>query len=402
MRILMLSDFYPPQVRGGLEHHVDSLASELTERGHDIHVATLSGAARPSHPRVTLHTVKTAASALVKHADTARPFHPPLPDPCASRQLAKLVAAVRPDVIHGHSWLAVSLPRSSRAPLVFTAHDYGMVCQLRTLFTTSGEVCTGPKAACVRCGAGRYGVTKSALMTAGTVAGRRWLRPQAFITLSTAVARALDPHVTQPIVTIPGFLPSTSQLPPQPPAAGLPPQPYVMYAGDPGEYKGLEDLIELWEAAEPPKAHLLIASTKPLDRRLPAGCSVAQLTRQEVAAAWQRAAVAVVPSRWPEPFGMVALEAMAAGTPVVASAIGGLADIVRDGRDGYLVAPGRPRDLRDRIDRLLADAPLRMAFSESARGRAAEFSADEVIPQFEQLYHRVLAPEGRESQGVSH
>jgi hypothetical protein len=56
VRVLHVSDFFPP-VRGGLETHVDDLAAELADRGHDVHVATLTRGARPVDPAVTVHAV---------------------------------------------------------------------------------------------------------------------------------------------------------------------------------------------------------------------------------------------------------------------------------------------------------------------------------------------------------
>jgi glycosyltransferase involved in cell wall biosynthesis len=396
MRILMLSDFYPPDVRGGLEHHVDALAGELAERDHEIHVATLSPSGYSAHTAVHVHPVRTAAAKVIKHADASRPFHPPLPDPLARRQLAALLSQISPDVIHGHSWLAVSLPRSNRIPLVFTAHDYSLVCQLRTLFTPSGDICGGPGRACFSCGARRHGAGTSALMTVGTAAGRSRLRPKAFIALSNAVARVLAGHVKDPVLTIPGFLPAASCTRASGRNPSLPPEPYVMYAGDPGEHKGLGELIALWESAEPPAANLLIASTKPVHRSLPVGCTVQHLSADEMALAFRRACLAVVPSRWPEPFGMVALEALSAGTPVIASSVGGLREIIRDGVDGYLVPPGDAKALREHVALVLADPQLCSSMSRSASERALDFRADRIIPQIEQVYRSVTKPAGPE------
>src|SRR5438309_748689 len=100
--------------------------------------------------------------------------------------------------------------------------------------------------------------------------------------------------------------------------------------------------------------------------------------------------VAVVPSRWPEPFGRVALEAMGAGCPVVASAVGGLADLVVDGTTGILVPPGDVAALGAAIQQLLADPGRRKGMGNAGRRRAAEFTASVVIPQVEQVYDEVV------------
>jgi glycosyltransferase involved in cell wall biosynthesis len=85
----------------------------------------------------------------------------------------------------------------------------------------------------------------------------------------------------------------------------------------------------------------------------------------------------VVPS-WTEAFPLVIPEAMAAGLPIVATAVGAIPDFVVDGEDGFLVAPRDPRALADRISRLLEDEQLRRRISERVRERAPREFAIEV------------------------
>ena len=99
--------------------------------------------------------------------------------------------------------------------------------------------------------------------------------------------------------------------------------------------------------------------------------------------------ICVVPSVWREPFGIAAVEAMAAGKPVVASRAGGLSDIVEDGVTGFLVEPGNAAELADRIARLIADPVLRVKMGRAGRQRAERrFSWDVLmreiyLPMFE-------------------
>lgn len=98
----------------------------------------------------------------------------------------------------------------------------------------------------------------------------------------------------------------------------------------------------------------------------------------------------VVPSR-AEPFGLVALEAMSAGVPVVASDVDGLAEVVTDGVTGLLVPSGDPRRLAEAIARVLVDRDLSRALGE--RGRevaAARFSRERMTDAFADLYRAVL------------
>lgn len=385
MRVLLVTDFFAP-VRGGLETHVDDLAAELADRGHDVHVATLTPDATPSSPEVQVHVVTTALSAVVRHERSDRPFHPPVPDPRARAALAALVGKLRPDVVHAHSWLGVSLPRRGRPPVVFTAHDYALVCQLHTLLRTSGERCAGPAfGKCVACGTRRYGVARSAALAAGTSLGRRLLPADRVLTLSEYVAKRIRPYLAAtPVEVAGGFVrPGAEFSGVQMPA--LPDRPYVLYAGDPGAHKGIDLLLDIWASGAVP-APLVVATTKPLDREIAGDISAVMLTREQLAVARRDAAVAVVPSVWDEPYGMVAVEALTAGVPVVASAVGALPELVTDRVDGLLVPPGDRNALVVALSGLVGDAPRRERLAAAARAGATRFAAAHVVPRIEAAY----------------
>jgi len=116
------------------------------------------------------------------------------------------------------------------------------------------------------------------------------------------------------------------------------------------------------------------------------------LPHAELAELYALADVCVVPSRT-ETFGLVALEAAASGTPVVAAAVGGLLDIVEDGATGYLV-PGRdPRDFAAALARVLGDGALRLRLGEAARERALQFTWKRSVDRLQALYDCVETPE---------
>ena len=87
---------------------------------------------------------------------------------------------------------------------------------------------------------------------------------------------------------------------------------------------------------------------------------------------YQHADLCVVPSIWEEPFGLVAVEAMASGRPVCVSRVGGLQDIVTHGETGFIFDPGDSTALAGFLARLLDDGDLRKRMGASARQRAEE------------------------------
>ena len=110
-----------------------------------------------------------------------------------------------------------------------------------------------------------------------------------------------------------------------------------------------------------------------------------RVEQQELPAYYSAADVCVVPS-WYESFGLVALESMACGTPVVASRVGGLPTIVKDGVTGYLVPWRCPEPFADRLDILLNNATINRTMGEAARNRALTMGWSAVAESLLSLY----------------
>jgi glycosyltransferase involved in cell wall biosynthesis len=117
--------------------------------------------------------------------------------------------------------------------------------------------------------------------------------------------------------------------------------------------------------------------------------------REELGRLYGRAAVVVCPSRR-EGFGLTCAEAMAHGRPVVASAVGGLTELVEHEVTGLLVPPQDPVALRAAIDRLLADSDLRARLGAEGRMRVARTCGwEQTIDDTLETYERALRPHGR-------
>lgn len=113
-----------------------------------------------------------------------------------------------------------------------------------------------------------------------------------------------------------------------------------------------------------------------------------QVDLQPVMARWD---VFAAPSL-EEAFGISALEAMAAGLPVVASSVGGLPELVEDGRTGWLVPPADPNALAARLRELLLNPAQRQAFGRAGHARAqAHFSTEKMVASISEIYNELLA-----------
>jgi glycosyltransferase involved in cell wall biosynthesis len=125
-------------------------------------------------------------------------------------------------------------------------------------------------------------------------------------------------------------------------------------------------------------------------REFPAGVTVLRnVPNKEVLSAWANCLFGVVPSVWAEPLPNVILEAMSQEKAVVASRVGGVADLIVDGKTGMLVAPGNADELAQSMRRLSEDRALRERLGRAGRARADLFAAAAVVPRFEALYEQL-------------
>ena len=160
--------------------------------------------------------------------------------------------------------------------------------------------------------------------------------------------------------------------------------PYVLYAGRLSPEKGVAELVAAADGMP-----LVVAGDGPLRDRVPGALGF--LPRHDLEPLYERCAVVACPS-YREGFGVACAEAMAHGKPVVASAVGGLRDLVVDGETGLLVPPGDVPALRDALLRLLADRELRHRLGASARERAvARLGWEAATRQTLDAYHEALA-----------
>jgi glycosyltransferase involved in cell wall biosynthesis len=170
-----------------------------------------------------------------------------------------------------------------------------------------------------------------------------------------------------------------------PPTVGEPDDPpHVLYAGRLSQEKGILELVEAARGLP-----LVIAGDGPLRHRVPEALGL--VPHDRLLGLFERAAVVACPS-YREGFGVVCLEAMAHGRPVVASTVDGLRDLVVDGETGLLVPPGDVLKLRAALERLLGDRELRERLGRAGRERArASFSWDESTRLTRDAYAKALS-----------
>jgi len=407
VRILMLTQFYQPII-GGEEQIVKDLSSELAQRGHQVAVATLWHEGSQEYEidqgvRIfRIHSTTQRATWL--YTDAQRRHAPPWPDPEATWALRRVFAQVKPEIVHAHNWLMYSfLPfkLQSRARLVLSLHDYSLSCSKRRL-VYRGSPCSGPGfSKCLACAREHYGLAKGT----PTALGHRLMGSMVrfavdmFLPVSKAVAIGNGlVGSSLPYQVIPNFMPDVldeDRVATEAYTTQLPDGNFVLFVGDLSRDKGIHILLNAYADLKnaPP---LVLIGRRCQDTPVEFPPNVIFLNswpHAAVLAAWRRCSIAVAPSVWPEPFGVVVLEAMAAGRPVIASHIGGLSDVVVDAQTGLLVPPGDPAALQQALERLLADQDLREQLGQAGQRRVEQFRAAAVIPRIEQIYRMVMANE---------
>ena len=410
MRILMLAQSFAPVV-GGEERIVEDLGAELAARGHEVAVATLRqplGEPPPRADALQVRVLESAANRLPGLAgDPERAYAPPAPDPLACRDLRRLLRELRPDVVHAHNWLVHSylpLDRRRGPAFVLSLHDYSLVCPTKRFFL-DGAACSGPgPRKCLAHAVEHYGAVKGAVCSLGVAAAAPLLRRRVdmFLPVSEAVRRLCGIEEPLPHRVVPNFI---RELPPPPPAdepllRDLPREPFALYFGDVTEDKGVGVLLDAWgRLPQAPPLVLIGRLELPRAAAAPGVTALGRLPHPVAIEALRRAAFTVAPSLLPESFGIVALEAAAAGKPTVASAIGGLTDVVVDGETGLLAPPGDAAALRDAIARLIADPALRERLGAAARERSRLFGRDRIVPRFEAAYAEAIERRAAAARG---
>ena len=407
MRILMLAQWYPP-ILGGEELHVANLSRALVARGHDVTVATLRQQGLADEELDGDVRVVRVAGGLQRFealfADSARRSAAPIPDPLLTLAINRIVNRFRPDVMHAHNWLVhAALPiRAARGiPLVQTLHDFSLVCAQKVLLRY-GRACSGPgPIKCLTCTADHYGVVKGPVTTisnwADGIAQRRLV--DRFIAVSRAVAEGTG-LTDERHEVIPNFVPDETARPPDAAAylAQLPSEPYFLFVGALGRLKGLEVLLRAYRA-EPTLPPLVLIGyrtreTEELLHGLPQNVvALGQWPHPAVQLAWGGAIAGLLPSICQEACPTVAIEAMRAGRPVIASRLGGSIDLVEDRGTGILVAPEDHLGLLDALRELAGDPRLAATMGALARERSEDYTASAVVPRIEAVYGSVTAGE---------
>lgn len=313
--------------------------------------------------------------------------------PSSKAALATTLAAFQPDVVHLHNTFPLISPSvlkactDARVPVVATLHNYTQVCPSGTLYR-AGAACTEcvgrlPVPA-LRHGCYRGSTLATVPLVVNLLANQRrwWSSVDKFLCISGAQRTTLIANgMPEELLAVKyNFVADT-------PVRRSGPGSHYLYLGRLTEEKGVRLLMSAWRDAP-----LVIAGAGPLADEVTAwaatrpnvtfvGMRTPHQSRELVASA----IAVVVPSMWQETFGLVVVEAMAAGVPAVVAGHGSLAELVADGETGTHFPPGDPEALVAALGRITP------SMGHAARVRyERDFTPEVGLANLEAAYHKVV------------
>lgn len=322
-------------------------------------------------------------------------------NPSACLKLKDVLAEFAPEIVHirlFQSELSPSiLPLLRDVPTIYHAAWYRIICPLGTKMLPDGQDCKfAAGLACVRQGC-------ISTFTLPRVKAQMWLTRRNWGGINAVIAnseatrkRLMESGVRVDEVIWNGVTPGL---------AGQPNEtiPTVVFAGRLVWEKGVDVLIEAFRRVgqKIPEAVLLIAGEGKERDKLESSAREAGLSERiqflgmlrpdEMEERFREAWVQVVPSRWKEPFGLVAAEAMMRGTPAIVTNTGGLAEFVQDGITGLHCPAGDAEVLAEKLGGLLRDRERVLSMGQAARRFALEHLDERVfVDRILNLYQRLL------------
>ncbi len=339
MRVLLITDW--PGEGGGVENYLLLLERALSSAGDEVRLLTSSVGAGPDEADYVAYGTQNPALQSVLQ----------IANPAAARAVRRAVADFRPDVALAAMFEMHLSPSALSAlgsvPLVLGIHYYKPICPNGLKLRADDSVCTVPQG--LVCWQG------------GCFPAVHWLRDRLrYARIARAVDRASAVTACsrwmQRALASQGIVAEWAPMPVQPPSAGFvrapARDPVVVCVGRLAREKGVDTLLRalLLARAESPSLRLRIVGDGPLRPALEglardlgiAGAVefTGWLPFPQVERAMADAWALAVPSRWAEPFGLTALEAVVRRVPVIASATGGLAETVEAGVSGALFPNG--------------------------------------------------------------
>jgi glycosyltransferase involved in cell wall biosynthesis len=379
---------------GGEPAVVDATMRVLAQNGHE--------------PRLVMKSSRILETSVIKRLNA---FWGGVYNIGAYYWMRRLLETDLPDVVHVHSVYPMFSPsilvacRRAGVPVVMTVHSHNLTCPT-WYHLRKGRVCEacvgGHEYQCVlkNC---RNNILESFAYALRSAVARRFRLFHENVSLLIVMTRFAKAKLLQA-----GFREDQIAVVPNPTsvrdtAADRPAGEYVAFAGRVSPEKGVDTFLAA--AAQMPHVPFKVAGDGPVlsEMRAKAPRNVEFLGRlgsDELLAFYRKSRVLVVPSLCFELFGLVAVEAMASGVPVIASRIGGLPYVVDDGVTGTLFEPGNSQDLVGQLRRLWEDPQLCQRMGVQGRQKVMREYTEETYFQNLMTVYQAAIQRSRKGVGI--
>jgi glycosyltransferase involved in cell wall biosynthesis len=385
MNVLLVHNFY--QQPGGEDQVFADEGKLLEQHGHNV-------------ARFTMHN--DAVEGMGKLALARKTIW----NKDAQQSLRQAIRNARAEVVHFHNTFPLISPAAyytaheEECGVVQTLHNYRLLCPGATMYR-DGKVCEecmgklGPWPGVVH-GCYRNNRLATAVVAAMITFHRKrgtWKNQVDVYIALTEFSRRKFIQGGLPgekIVVKPNFVDPD-------PGIGVEDGVFALFVGRLTEEKGVGMLLKAWKAVyNKTGVKLKIAGDGPMRQEVSDASGlgrgiefIGRLPSNEIYDMMGRATALVFPSIWYEGQPRTMIEAMAKGTPILASRLGSMMEMIDDGKNGLLFTPGDAEDLSRQMQRLLEDAPLRQKMRQAARSEFENrYTADKNIPQLLACYER--------------
>ena len=377
MKILMINKFLHPN--GGSETYIFKLGAHLEAMGHEVQYFGMEHEGRCVGNRVNAYTTDMDFHGGSKLAKLTYPIKT-IYSSEARKKLRLVLEDFQPDVCHLNNFnyqltpsilLEIAKWKKEGHPcrVIFTAHDYQLVCP--------NHMCSNPNTGenCEKCLGGHFincakgrcihgSLAKSAV---GTLEALLWNGCGVYKTIDTMICCSeflkakmdCNPLFAQKTVALHNFVDKAEQR-------GTEKQDYVLYFGRFSREKGIDTLLKA--ARELPEIPFIFAGTGPLEGEIAGVPNIRNVGFQRGQALEnliRQARFSVYPSQWYENCPFSVMESQLYGTPVLGARIGGIPELIAEGKTGELFESGNAAQLKEKIQKMWGSRELTARYSEN-------------------------------------